>query len=180
MPLQKERFSAEDYWTLSGERRAELIDGRLYDMAPPSRIHQKLVSELTQAFGAYIKRHNGACDVYPAPFAVNLDGEDNNWVEPDISIICNKNKLTEQGCKGAPDLIIEIVSPSSRKLDYAIKAGLYADAGVREYWIVDPMRKVSMIYYFAGEDSTPTMYPFGEELPCSIFEQLKLRIDDLI
>ena len=95
--------SSKDYWNLPEGHRAELINGQFYDMAPPSRIHQKLVSELTQTIGSHIKSKGGRCEVYPAPFAVNLDAEDKNWVEPDVSVICDKNKRTDSGCSGAPD-----------------------------------------------------------------------------
>ena len=138
MPLPKEHIcTSEDYWNLPEGQRAELIDGHFYDMAPPSRIHQKLIMELSATIRQYIKDNSGSCEVYPAPFAVNLYADDKTYVEPDISVICDKNKLTDRGCKGAPDFIIEIVSPGSRKMDYSTKNALYSDAGVREYWIVD-------------------------------------------
>lgn len=122
MPLPKEHIcTSEDYWNLPEGQRAELIDGHFYDMAPPSRIHQKLIMELSATIRQYIKDNSGSCEVYPAPFAVNLYADDKTYVEPDISVICDKNKLTDRGCKGAPDFIIEIVSPGSRKMDYSTK-----------------------------------------------------------
>lgn len=134
MPLLKSNsYTAEDYWNLPEGERAELIDGKLYNMAPPSRIHQEIVSGLTRIVGNYIADHHGNCRVYPAPFAINLDADDKDWVEPDVSVICDPNKLTDRGCIGAPDLIIEIVSPASRKTDYIKKNALYLDSGVKEY-----------------------------------------------
>ena len=121
---QKEFYTAEDYWNLPEDVRAELIDGQIYNMAPPSRLHQELVSQFTKIIGNYIDSHKGGCKVYPAPFAVNLDANDKDWVEPDISVICDPDKLTDRGCSGAPDLIIEILSPSSRKMDYITKNAL--------------------------------------------------------
>ena len=107
MPLFKEKsYTIEDIYNLPDGQLAELIDGKLYNMTPPWRIHQKLVSEFTQLLGQYVKSHNGSCEVYPAPFAVNLTADDKTYVEPVISIICDKNKLTEKGCSGAPDFII--------------------------------------------------------------------------
>ena len=94
-----------------------------------------------KVIGQYLDQIHSSCELYPAPFAVNIDGNDQNWVEPDISIICDKKKLTPKGCTGAPDFIIEIVSPSSRRMDYIIKNSLYSSAGVREYWIVDPEKE---------------------------------------
>lgn len=180
MSLPREQHTSIDYWSLPDSQRAELIGGQLYDMAPPSRIHQRLVMEIAGTLRDYIKAHNGSCQVYPAPFAVNLDADDRDWVEPDISVICDHNKLTDRGCEGAPDLIVEIVSPDSRKMDYTQKTALYVNAGVREYWIVDPARRTSMVYCFDSEDSTPTMYPFEDKLPCFIFDGLRICVADLI
>ena len=180
MLLKKELYTSDDYWNLPEGERAELINGQFYAMAPPSRIHQELVMELSATLRDYIKSHGGNCKVYPSPFAVNLDAEDNNWVEPDISIICDKSKLTDRGCSGAPDLIVEIVSPSSRKMDYVWKAGLYMDAGVREYWIVDPVNEWTTKYYFE-EDSAPVIVPFSAELKAEIYQkQLSICIAGLL
>ncbi len=106
MPLSKKStYTAADYWNLPEGQRAELIGGQLYDMDPPSRIHQTIVSQVSRMIGNYIESQKGSCEVYPAPFAVNLDADDLDWVEPDISMICDKNKLTDRGCSGAPDFI---------------------------------------------------------------------------
>lgn len=170
MPLPQETtYTSEDYWNLPSGERAELINGRFYAMAPPNRIHQKLVSELTIAIGQYIKTTGGDCEIYPAPFAVNLDKNDKNWVEPDISVICDKNKLTKKGCSGAPDFIIEIVSPTSRKTDYTQKNALYSETGVREYWIIDPAKERTTVYHYE-EDAAPTIYPFTQELTAAIYK----------
>lgn len=179
MPLLKNLYTSEDYWNLPENEHAELIDGQLYAMAPPSRIHQKLVSEFTQIIGSYIKSNSGNCEVYPSPFAVNLDAEDKDWVEPDISVICDKNKLTDRGCSGAPDLIIEIVSPGSRKMDYNLKNALYSNAGVREYWIVDPVTDRTTIYHYE-EDAAPIIIPFSEPITVGIYQNLIIKIADLL
>ena len=162
MPLLKKlHYTADDYWNLPEGERAELIDGTLYNMAPPSRIHQKLVMELSATVREFIKKNNGKRQVYPAPFAVNLDAENKDWVEPDISVICDPNKLTERGCSGAPDLIFEIVSPASRKMDYSLKNTIYSQAGVREYWIVDPAKERTTVYHYE-DDAAPVIYTFRE------------------
>lgn len=180
MPLPYERrYTSEDYWNIPDGQRAELIDGQLYNMAPPSRIHQKLISQFTLILGEYIRNNHGSCEVYPAPFAVNLDADDQNWVEPDVSVICSKDKLTDRGCTGAPDLVIEIVSPSSRRMDYGTKMALYSNAGVREYWIVDPEKARTTIYYFE-EDSAPVIVPFDQLSAVSIFSGLTIRISELL
>lgn len=100
-------------------------------------------------------------------------------MEPDLSIICDKNKLNDQGCKGAPDFIIEIVSPSSRKMDYATKNTLYSNAGVREYWIVDPQKERTTVYYYE-EDAAPTIIPFHQKLSVGIYKNLEICILELM
>lgn len=180
MPLPRNEFyTAEDYWNLPEDQRAELINGKLYAMAPPSYIHQKLVSAFTVAFTNYIHSKGGSCDVIPAPFAVNLNANDETYVEPDLSIICDKSKLSDRGCKGAPDFVIEIVSPSSRKMDYSTKNTLYSDAGVREYWIVDPLKERTTIYRYE-EDAAPTIIPFDQTIPVGIYSDLHITISDLL
>ena len=114
-------------------------------MSPPARKHQRIIGEIFAVIREYINTHNGPCEVDISPFAVFLDKDDANYVEPDISVICDPNKLTDKGCFGAPDWIIEIVSPSSRRMDYFTKLFKYRAAGVREYWIVEPDKK-SMCY----------------------------------
>ena len=148
-------------------------------MAPPSRIHQKLVSKLTALFNQYITDHHGSCEVYPAPFAVNLDADNKDWVEPDISVICDPNKLTDRGCSGAPDLIFEIVSPASRKMDYGLKNTIYSQAGVREYWIVDPEKERTTVYRYA-EDAAPIIFPFHSPVSAGLYPDLEILISSLL
>lgn len=180
MPMPQERiYTSEDYWNLPEGQRAELIDGKLYAMAPPNRIHQELLIELSTTIHNYIKEKDGSCKIYPAPFAVNLNADDKIWVEPDISVICDKDKLSDRGCKGAPDWIIEIVSPGNPKNDYTIKLFKYRTAGVREYWIVNPMKKVVQTYIFEGTEESD-IYFFEDEIPVHIFEGLTIKISDLL
>ena len=180
MPLLKnDQYTSEDYWNLPEGTRAELIDGKFYNMAPPSRIHQQLVMELAGTIREYIKKNHGNCQVYPAPFAVNLDADDKDWVEPDISVICDPNKLTDRGCNGAPDLIIEIVSPSSRKMDYSLKNTIYSQADVREYWIVDPVKERVTVYHYE-EDAAPTIYTFTQPITVGVYKDLTITITNLL
>ena len=180
MPLLKnDHYTSEDYWNLPEEERAELINGKFYDMAPPNRIHQKLVFSISRIIGNYIADHHGSCEVYPAPFAVNLDADDKDWVEPDVSVICDPNKLTDRGCSGAPDLIFESVSLSSRKMDYSLKNMIYSQAGVREYWIVDPAKEKVVVYCYEN-DSDPCLYSFDADVPVGIYPGLTIRIRDLL
>ena len=176
---QERTYTSEDYWNLPEGQRAELIDGKLYAMAPPNRIHQELLMELSATIHNYIKEKDGSCKVYPAPFAVNLNADDKTWVEPDISVICDKDKLSDRGCKGAPDWIIEIVSPSSIRTDCAIKLFKYRTAKVREYWIVNPMKNIVQTYTFEGEEDA-NIYSFDDEIPVYIFSGLTVKISDLL
>ena len=176
MPLPKERiYTIDDIYALPEGERAELIDGQIYMMSTPSRIHQKLVSEFTQIIVQYIKSHRGSYEVYPAPFAVFIKEDDKSYVEPDVSVICDKNKLSDQGCEGAPDFIIEVVSPSSCRMDYYRKCTLYVDAGVREYWIVDPEKQRTMVYRYE-DDAAPMIVPFDQELTVGIYGDLVINI----
>lgn len=171
--------TAEDYWNLPEGERAELIDGQLYALASPSRIHQEIIIELTYHFQHYIKSNKGNYKIYAAPFAVNLNANDQTFVEPDISVICDPDKLSDRGCEGAPDLVIEVVSPSSRRMDYIRKMALYADAGVREYWIVDPATEQTTLYRFEETDA-PAIIPFNQDIPVGIYENLQINIADLL
>ena len=180
MPLPKDNlYTSDDYWNLPEGQRSELIDGELYVMAPPSRIHQRLISQLTVTISNYIRSQSGSCEVYPAPFAVNLTSNEQTWVEPDISVICDKQKLSDRGCEGAPDWIIEIVSPSSSRLDYFVKLFKYRSSGVREYWIVNPMKKTVQTYSFEGDENS-VQYSFDDIIHVEIYKDLEIRINDLL
>lgn len=180
MPILREDcYTSKDYWNLPEDERSELIDGKLYAMAPPNRIHQKLIMKFSTIFSNYISSNNGSCEVYAAPFAVNLNADDETYVEPDISIICDPNKLSDRGCEGPPDFIIEVVSPSSRKMDYLVKNGKYAAAGVLEYWIVDPAKERTTIYRYE-EDAAPTIIPFNQTIQVGIYSNLKITISELL
>ena len=165
-------YTIDDIYHLPDGQRAELIDGELYMMATPGRIHQRLVMELSASIFNYVQGKNGDCEVYPSPFAVFLNADEAIYVEPDISVICDKNKLTDAGCKGAPDWIIEIVSPSSRQMDYNKKLFKYRSAGVREYWIVDPMKQQITVYNF--EQDTFEEYSFSDKVKAGIFEDFEI------
>ncbi|NBI77101.1 Uma2 family endonuclease, partial [Lachnospiraceae bacterium] len=150
---QPKLYTTEDIYALPEGTRAELIDGQLYYMAPPNTRHQRILSFLHLEIGNYIRANKGTCEVFPAPFAVFLFADDSKYLEPDISVICDTDKLNNHGCNGAPDWIIEIVSPSSRPMDYYTKLSLYRTAGVREYWIVDPEKNRILVYNFETEDT---------------------------
>lgn len=167
-------YTINDIYALPDGERAELIDGKIYYMAPPNTKHQRLVSDLHYQIKDFIRKNNGECEVFPAPFAVFLNQEDTNYVEPDISVICDENKLTDKGCNGAPDWIIEIVSPGSKPMDYFTKLFKYRNADVREYWIVDPTKDLVMAYRF--EKETMEQYSFGEDVPVGIYEGFSIKV----
>lgn len=179
--VSRHRMTSEDYWNLPDNERAELIDGELWNLAATSRTHQFIQGELVRRLGNYIQQHNGRCQVYPAPFAVNLFADDSTFVEPDVSVVCNHAKLSDRGCEGAPDLVIEIVSPSSRAMDYRTKLSLYTEAGVREYLMVDPsMSRTTVIRTDPDEDPAPMIYPFSTPVPVGIFPGLVLNLEEIV
>lgn len=179
MPLPRERtYTIKDIYDLPEGSRAELIGGQIYYQAAPSRAHQEILSFLHVEISNHIRKNGGSCKVYPAPFAVFLSGDDTNYLEPDISVICDRNKLTDKGCNGAPDLVIEIVSPSSRSMDYYTKLSLYQAAGVREYWVVDPMKEVIMVYDLENE-APPVIYGFQDRIKAGIYKSLYIDFSTL-
>ncbi len=175
----KRIYTIDDIYALPDGQRAELIDGQMYMMAPPIRIHQKLISQFTKVIGNYIDAKHGACEVYPAPFAVFLNEDDLNYVEPDISVICDKGKLNDKGCNGAPDWVIEIVSPSSSRIDYGVKLFKYRSAGVREYWIVNPLKKAVTVFDLEKEEKS-NQYDFDDTISSCIYEDLTIHITNLL
>lgn len=178
MAIPKERiYTIEDIYALPEGERAELIDGQIYYMAPPSRKHQKIAGALFNAISNYINAKKGSCEAYMAPFAVYLDETSNTYVEPDISVICDSNKLDDKGCKGAPDWIIEVVSPGSRKTDYYTKLFKYSNAGVREYWLVDPDKNRILVYNFENEDTVE--YSFEDSVEAGIYEDFSIDFSQL-
>ncbi len=180
MDLAKEKtYTIDDIYALPEGQRAELIDGKMYTMAPPRTIHQRISGALYTAIYQHIKSRKGAYEVFAAPFAVFLNKDDKNYVEPDISVICNKDKIDEQGCNGAPDWVIEIVSPSTSRMDYGIKLFKYRTAGVREYWIINPSTHTVNVYDFENDAAT-TQYTFDDEIPVCIYRDLCIRISDFV
>lgn len=177
MPLLKQDYYTTDYINALPEgKRAELIDGEIYDLASPSRIHQKILHILDKKIGNHIDAMHLPCEVYPAPFAVYINLDDYNYVEPDLSVICDRDKLSDRGCEGAPDWVIEIVSPSSQRMDYLIKLRKYQSAGVRLYWIIDPDYETVLAYDFEHDDMR--RYRFSDDVPVGICEDFTIRLAD--
>lgn len=188
-----------DIEALPEGERAELIDGEMFRMDAPLRIHQDIVIQLAIEISLYIRKNKGNCKVYASPFAVRIKKDNRNYVEPDISIICDREKLDEKGCQGAPDWVIEILSPSSVKMDCERKVKLYFETGVREYWIVNPETETIAVYDFEHGKTTsetgahtdgscalatesgnePLRYAFTERVKAGIFEDLWLDFTKL-
>ena len=181
LPSEKP-YTVADIEALPEGQRAELIDGDMYLLATPTRIHQRLSGQLHHAILSHIEQKEMPCDAYAAPFAVYIGGaEDNyNYVEPDISVICDETKLTDKGCVGAPDWIIEIVSPSSIQTDYSRKLSLYERSGVREYWIINPETQTVRTYSFADGEAVTREYDFDDSIPVRICDGFRIRVKDLL
>ncbi len=169
-----EFYTVDDIYALPEGERAELIDGQMYGMASPGRTHQQILLSIGRKVADYIEAHHGKYEVNIAPFAVFLNQDNRNYLEPDISVVCDRSKLTEKGCNGAPDWVIEIVSLSSRTMDYYRKLIKYEKSGVREYWVVDPERNRVMVYNF--EHETMEEYSFEEEVISGIFENFSIIV----
>ena len=179
-PAYASTYTEDDYYSLPENIRAELINGQIYYMSAPSRMHQEILGFIFKKIAYYIDGKRGDCKVYPAPFAVKLF-EDNSKtvVEPDISVICDPNKLTDQGCTGAPDWITEIVSPSNPGHDYVRKLNLYMDAGVREYWIVNPNEQEVLVYFGEQDNFKVKSYTFQDKIEVNIYDNLWIDFKEL-
>ena len=170
VPRKKQgEYTLEDYYALPDDIRAELIDGELIFLETPSSIHQELIGELFFEIKLYIRTNNGSCKILPSPLDVQLDCDNRTMLQPDISVICHRDRIVKMGVYGAPDLCIEIVSPSSRKRDYEKKRMKYQNAGVREYWIVDPKTE-SVLCYFFEESNESHSYTFDDKIPVRIYD----------
>ena len=200
-------YTVEDYDALPEGARVELINGVFYEMYPdpeadpteryvvypefdeydellrgmaaPSSRHQRILSVLCHKIWSYIEKNKGNCEVFPAPFDVWLKKESKNKVEPDISVICDPDKITEKGCEGAPDWIIEIVSPNNPMNDYIRKLNLYLESGVREYWIVDPIKDQITVYNFEEIRFSPTYYTFNDTVKAGIYDDLFIDFKEI-
>ena len=182
--LRKERFDfmagSDDYGytiadieALPEGQRAELLDGEMFMMATPTATHQAILMWLGVEIYTKIRDKGGKCKAFVAPFAVYLMNDDRNYVEPDILVICDREKLDKKGCHGAPDWAVEIVSPSSKKLDFYKKVAAYQMAGVREYWIIDPEKKAVVVYNLEQE-AIPEIYHFTDTVKSGVLEEFEI------
>ena len=164
-------YTIEDYMALPDDERYELIDGWLYLMASPSNIHQLIAGRIFMIVSNFIADHKGGCIPMLAPADVQLDGadDDRTMVEPDFFVVCDRDRMKKDRTVGAPDFVLEIISPSSRRRDMNIKTAKYEAAGVREYWMVDPDRKKVIVNIF-GEEPDVFVYGFDAKVPMYIYD----------
>lgn len=175
------RWTYADFLTWDDDQQWELIDGRAYLLAAPSPEHQEICAELLAALHAYLK--GKTCKVYPAPFAVRLFPQDNQedaiTVQPDLSVVCDPGQLDEHGCNGAPRLTVEVLSPSTASRDFTVKKDLYREAGVLEYWIVDPFSREAHVYLLQERQETRKTYGIDEILISPCFDGLEINLIDI-
>ncbi len=178
MPLPKEeKITSEEFLNITenNEKKCELADGVILNQAMPSIEHQVICAELYSIFRNFIKRNNGKCTPLPSVDAVF---DEYNTVVPDFMVVCDKSKLDGKRCNGVPDMVIEVVS-SNRADDFVRKLGLYMKSGVREYWIVDPKYRKSLVYFFEESDF-PDIYAFDKPVPVKIYGgELEIKFSDL-
>ncbi len=188
MPLSQDgkKYTYADYLTWPEDERWEIIDGVPYLQATPTPIHQEILTELVRQIANYLTHK--PCKVYPAPFCVRLpldhektENDIKNIVEPDITIVCDKSKIDEKGCNGAPDLIIEIISPSSIKKDRIVKFNKYEKAGVKEYWIIEPEEKIVSVFVLQNNQTygRPKLYTDDNKITVAIFPDLIIDLVDV-
>lgn len=162
-------YTLEDYYKIPEERRVELIDGVIYDMAAPNYIHQMISGEIFNHIANYVRQNKGKCIPGYAPLDVRLDCDDRTMVQPDVLVVCDRDKLRGGVVYGAPDFVAEIFSKSTRKKDMYLKLQKYADAGVREYWMIDPERQ-KVIVHDLEREAFPAIYGFKDVVPVLIFD----------
>lgn len=177
MALAQEKTYTTDFIeALPEDVRVELIDGQLFYMATPTSTHQGLLGFLFVTIWNYIKSHKGKCKVYPAPLAVYLNKDNRTYLEPDIIVVCDPDKMKEKGCLGAPDFVAEIVSPSTQSRDYLLKLNKYQDAGVREYWILDTKKNTIHVYDFA--EKKKHTFDFSDKVPLKVLQGLEVDFSE--
>ncbi|MBN2443226.1 MAG: Uma2 family endonuclease [Spirochaetales bacterium] len=183
IPKETETYTYKDYIHWSEDERWEIISGVPYNMSPaPSRIHQYILFDLSRQIGTFLQ--DKPCQAYSAPFDVRIPngkGELDTVVQPDLSIICDKKKLDDQGCVGAPDLIIEILSPATASKDVKEKFNLYEKSGVKEYWIVDPHDKVVFVFNLGenGQYGKPRIFSSSDTIDSHIIRTLVIELESV-
>ena len=183
LPKEERRFTYAEYkeWELDEGERYELIHGDAYAMSGPNTKHQAILMEISSRFHEYFR--GKPCQVFPAPYDVRLfyeeDESDDTVVQPDIMVICDKDKIGPEGCRGAPDLIIEILSPSNTAIEMERKFTLYQEAGVREYWIVDSINNRLKVCCFKDGNILTNTYSRADTVQVAIFPELSMALEQV-
>ena len=159
----------EDYLSLPDDQRVEMIDGVFYDMAAPTTVHQGVAGFLFKKLLDFVMENKGPCFPFISPVDVQLDCDDKTVVQPDVLVVCDRSKYRNGRIWGAPDLVIEVLSPSTRRKDMQLKMYKYAGAGVREYWMVDPEKKL-VVQYDLEHLEIPAIYNFRSVIPVLIWD----------
>ena len=162
-------YTVEDYYRIPDERRVELIDGVIYDMSAPTSFHQLISGFIHARLLSFVTEKKGTCIPIISPVDVQLNCDNKTMIQPDVIIVCDRDKIVRRCVYGAPDFIIEVLSPSTRKKDMVIKLNKYFEAGVREYWMIDPDKKEIWVYDFSAEE-TPASYSFDDKVPIAIWD----------
>ena len=174
------KYTVEDYLNLPEGTRVELIDGKFYDMASPTVVHQDIIYRFVKQVDRFIDDNKGKCKVFIGPVDVQLDNDDKTMVVPDAVIICDSKKNRKDRIIGAPDLVLEVLSPSTRNKDMEKKCPKYRVAGVKEYWMIDPKKKALIKYDFTDEDYLPKIVPLkGEELLAIYKDKCLIDLDEI-
>ena len=179
-------YTVEDYYALPDEIRVELIDGVIYYMTAPTLTHQIIAGEVYRQLWDCVEEHDEECFPLISPINVQLDRDDRTMVQPDVAIVCDKELITKKVIYGAPEFVLEVLSPSTRKKDQLIKLNKYLNAGCKEFWIVDPDKEKVMVYDFTSDD-WPDIYSFEDRVPVRIsdgkcridFSRIKRKLDKL-
>jgi Uma2 family endonuclease len=169
------RYTLEEFleYAERDDKRYELVDGYICMMASPTTAHQDICGEIFSAFKEYLRGKE--CRVFIAPLDVRLleeDGSCENVFQPDVFIVCDKSKIKERGCEGAPDLVVEVISQSTQNMDYIIKSHHYMRSGVKEYWLVNPITKQTTVYQKQNGDFSAYTYSFEETVEAGLFKGL--------
>ncbi len=173
------RYSVEDYFALPKQGDYELIEGKLVKKNVSGYRHQIIAGQIFMQFYQDIWTHCKKCEVIPAPFCVILSRVDGVVVQPDLSVVCRRELLRGGGCEGAPDLVVEVLSPENKKYDLFEKLGIYSKYGVREYWIVDPEQE-SILIYALEEGILPEVAPFSRKVSSRTVKGLTLELGKLL
>lgn len=162
-------FTLLDIYNAPEDDRYELMDGVIYSQAAPAFIHQHIISVVHFALQSFIAANGGKCIVLESPIGVQFEHDDKDYLEPDLVVICDPSKIKTNGIIGAPDFVLEVTSPSTKRQDYTTKLNIYSREGVKEYWIIDPEKKNIVKYYFMS-DAMPEIHFFDEDVPVSLYD----------